>query len=83
MEAPLTTTEKENYSHLSQDEGLPVYACVCSQVTDRQWEEALAQAQGDWLAASVATGAGLNCGSCRVYLQQTSLEFRLPVLQPA
>lgn len=81
--SPLTLRVKETYSHLSQDAGGGVYACVCSQVTDQEWTAALEKAGGDWLVASTATGAGLNCGSCRVYLQQTALAVVLPVLQPA
>ena len=64
-----------------------MYACVCFQVTDAHWAEALASAQAEgksWREASSATGAGQGCGGCRPYLAQTAVvqEFPLPIIDP-
>ena len=49
-----------------------MYACLCAQVTDQQWNEALAQAGHDFHTASAQTGAGTGCGGCRLYLVEQS-----------
>jgi len=38
--------------------------CVCSNINERQWREALTQHADDAQAAAQACGAGQCCGSC-------------------
>lgn len=51
-----------------------MYACICAQVTDAQWKQALADQSGDFQAASCQTGAGTGCGGCRVFLAHLAHE---------
>ena len=51
-----------------------MYVCVCAQVSEAQWKSALEQCENDWLAASSATGAGLGCGGCRVFIRALAQE---------
>lgn len=59
-----------------------MYLCVCSSITEEEWKKALNKCNNNWIEASNITGAGLNCGSCRVLLQEESYKniSLLPVL---
>ena len=86
MKKSLTNDSKENYSHPSQEERAAMYVCLCAQVTEAQWAQALSQARSEgkgWREASTETGAGLGCGGCRMFLAQISAEtVPLPILNP-
>lgn len=66
-----------------------MYVCMCSAVTESQWNAALAEAQADGHAGRAAiriacmnTGAGMGCGGCREFLAQHSASaLALPVLE--
>jgi bacterioferritin-associated ferredoxin len=47
--------------------------CLCTGVTSSQFSEALVKHNGDWIMASVDTGAGLCCGGCRHFIAQLSV----------
>jgi|GEM_PF-1324490 len=49
-----------------------MFICLCAQLTDSQWWEALEECERDWQAASVKTGAGQGCGQCRTFLEHIS-----------
>lgn len=46
--------------------------CLCTGVTQEQFLHALEETQGDWIAASMETGAGMCCGGCRHFISQLS-----------
>lgn len=66
-----------------------MYVCMCSAVTESQWNAALAEAQAGGQvgraavrAACMSTGAGLGCGGCQPFLAQISVQsLSLPVLE--
>lgn len=60
-----------------------MYLCVCSSVTEEEWKKALKECNNNWIEASNMTGAGLTCGSCRIFLQEESYKSIsiLPVLE--
>ena len=62
-----------------------MYLCLCEGVTDKEWVQALAKYENDWERASLETGAGQNCGSCRALLEEYAMAktLDLPVLQVA
>lgn len=47
--------------------------CLCTGVTHAEFTKALEDSEGDWIVASMETGAGMCCGGCRHFISQIAV----------